>query len=437
VIKQFQNDLFTTFTNFRGFNFSDDKLKFPFKMEKQEVPHLQNYDIAVNGDLEGDTIHITAYFNKQKICESKMNRLLKHFGNAMKSMVQKISQPLKEIESSQYPTPSSSITIIDPHLKELNIMDSEELSLLENGVAADSNTDYWLSDVKYLHEILEYYALSTPLQTAIQFENEDSINYFELNNLSNMLAWKLKANGVGSDILVPICADRSILMVAGILGILKSGGAYVPIDPSMPVARVHKIINQCNATVCVLSGEYSGLFEKYRMTHILLDELRRDTRMHPNPYHTGSKPSDLAYVIFTSGSTGEPKGVMIEHSAAVESVLSQRLVYEVESQSKFLQYSNFTFDVSVGDFFIPMAAGACICMASKLSLMNDLSGTISKMNIDHAYLTVTVASMLKPEEVPSLKTLAVGAEVVTRHVIESWADNVKLLNIYGNLNIIL
>jgi non-ribosomal peptide synthetase component F len=225
-------------------------------------------------------------------------------------------------------------------------------------------------------------------------------------------------------------------MIVSIFAVLKAGGAYVPLDPSNPISRLSYIANNVDAVVVLTSKKYQKLCSDCNIESICIDTISKVQKadLVTDIEDSNIKVNNLAYVIFTSGSTGEPKGVMIEHSAAVNSVWAQSCVYKPEVTNRFLQYSNYTFDASIGDIFIPMTVGACIVLAQKEVMMNDVAKVIRECKVDCIYLTNTVASMVDPDDVPNLKLLAVGAEPVTRQVIEKWAGKVRLLNIYGKLN---
>ncbi|KAJ3255158.1 hypothetical protein HDU77_003781 [Chytriomyces hyalinus] len=412
VADRFEKEMFKTFINFRGFSFDGEAQEYPFSMEQEETPpHLHNYAIGVNADLEGDIVHITADYNKDDVTDEMMVVIMQHFSMIMKSLVANVSGKVSDLVA----------------------MPETEQAMLEQGVTASlTETSNEENHIRFLHELVEHAAVMFPNNVAAQFESDESITYFELNNRANKLATSLQQLGVGPETCVPICVDRSIMMLIAILGVLKAGGAYVPLDAANPVARNMRIMETSEAKTILASERHANLFESLGVTVLVLEtECLVDSIIYDNPLSKGLTPSSLAYVLFTSGSTGEPKGVMIEHEAAVESIRAQVSVYGALSSSRFLQYSSYTFDVSVGDIFVPLAVGACVCLASKEALMNDLAGVIRDMKIDCTYLTVTVASTVNPAEVPNLKTLAIGAEPVTKHVLQQWAGRVRLLNVYG------
>jgi acyl-coenzyme A synthetase/AMP-(fatty) acid ligase len=142
-------------------------------------------------------------------------------------------------------------------------------------------------------------------------------------------------------------------------------------------------------------------------------------------------PTNSAFVVFTSGSTGNPKGIVLKHTSLCSSAREHDAFIGLSTHSRVLQFAVHTFDISIGDIFATLIHGGCVCMRSEHERMNNLSGTIQAMEVNHVSLTVTVVSYLRPEDVPSLKTLVVAGEPLTRKVVEKWSDCVTLINMYG------
>lgn len=143
------------------------------------------------------------------------------------------------------------------------------------------------------------------------------------------------------------------------------------------------------------------------------------------------KPQHPAVVIFTSGSTGKPKGIVLEHVEVCTSSLAHGTLQGLGPGSRVLQFAAYTFDVSLQDIYTNLMLGGTLCVPSDEARMNNLAGVINDMNINYACLTTTVACLLKPAQVPTLKTLTLAGEAVTREALETWADNAELHNAYG------
>jgi len=176
--------------------------------------------------------------------------------------------------------------------------------------------------VASIHHLFELHAARTPGAIAVVFHGIH-LTYRQLNARADLLAACLISQGVGPNVLVGLCVQRSLELVVGILGILKAGGAYVPIDPLYPANRVAFILEDAGAPVLVTQRSLLASLPKTQSRHILLDEPL------PSPAHAPSIPppvssDNLAYVIYTSGSTGNPKGVQIEHRAVINFLTSMR-----------------------------------------------------------------------------------------------------------------
>jgi amino acid adenylation domain-containing protein len=218
-----------------------------------------------------------------------------------------------------------------------------------------------------VHELFEAQAARTPGAVAVVFEGE-RVTYAALNARANRLAHHLRALGVGPDVRVGICVERSVEMVVGLLGILKAGGAYVPLDASYPVDRLRNMVEDSAPAVLLthppLAGTVAGLAagSAVPVLDLTRDEAWAD---HPatNPSRDGVGAGNLAHVLFTSGSTGRPKGVMLEHGSLVNRLTWMQDRYGMTSDEALLQKTPFSFDVSFWEFFWPLMVGARLVMA--------------------------------------------------------------------------
>ncbi|MGB3468054.1 MAG: amino acid adenylation domain-containing protein, partial [Cyclobacteriaceae bacterium] len=207
----------------------------------------------------------------------------------------------------------------------------------------DTEVDYQRD--KTVIELFYDQVKRTPDNTALVFETK-SLTYRELDEQSNQIADYLITNySIQADDLVAIMQERSEWLVISILGVLKSGGAYVPIDPENPQERIDKILADSQSKVLLDNNELKAFFNS-----------KKKYADH-NP-DTIVKPNQLAYVIYTSGSTGTPKGVMIEHTSLVNRLNWMSRDLEVSSSDVFIQKTPVTFDVSVWELFLPLVSGS-------------------------------------------------------------------------------
>jgi amino acid adenylation domain-containing protein len=216
-----------------------------------------------------------------------------------------------------------------------------------------------------IHHLFERQAAKTPDTVALVFENS-SITYRELNERANCLAHYLKARGVGPEILVGICMERSIDMIVSLLGILKAGGAYIPLDPAYPKDRLAYMIEDSQMAMLVTQSSIKEMTSEYGVKSICVDTEwpQISVQSGENP-QADVKPDNLAYIIYTSGSTGKPKGVQIIHKAVVNFLNSMEREPGITENDRLLSVTTLSFDIAVLEIFLPITTGACIVLASR------------------------------------------------------------------------
>lgn len=194
-------------------------------------------------------------------------------------------------------------------------------------------------------------------EIAVEGESE-TLTYAELDARTGALARRLRSHGVGPDSIVGILLPRSVERVVALVGVLRAGGAYLPMDPEHPPERLHQLLRLA-APTCVIAD--SGLRDRLPMDAPVIDSGAPTTTAAPDlPLPA---PSDAAYLIFTSGSTGVPKGVLMEHEAIVNRLEWMRETFGVGPGDRILQKTPATFDVSVWEFFLPLISGATLVVA--------------------------------------------------------------------------
>ncbi|MGB0521651.1 MAG: amino acid adenylation domain-containing protein [Flammeovirgaceae bacterium] len=240
-------------------------------------------------------------------------------------------------------------------------------ALLDEGVKSKILNDFNATVANYpthltLVDLLVEQAQKTPDAIALHFEGQE-LSYRELDVKSSNLANYLREKGIKEDSLLPICVERSLEMMVGIIGILKAGSAYVPIDPEYPDERIKYILEDTEAQFVLSQSAQRARFEQYAVEVICLDTLECAQGDSPEPVHALT-PSHLAYVIYTSGSTGKPKGVMIEHASIVNRLFWTQERYQLQAgKDVVLQKTTYCFDVSVWELFWPLITGCKLVLA--------------------------------------------------------------------------
>ncbi|HEY6248404.1 MAG TPA: amino acid adenylation domain-containing protein [Candidatus Angelobacter sp.] len=218
-----------------------------------------------------------------------------------------------------------------------------------------------------VHDLFEEQVRRTPEAVALVYEDAD-LSYSELNARANRVAHYLRSIGVKPDTRVAICVDRSFEMMVGLLGVLKAGGAYLPMDPGYPVDRLSYMLQNSAATVLLTQGHLTGLFAGLKNCPPIInlnaaDHWKDQPETDPDDGSFGLSSGNLVYVIYTSGSTGTPKGVMVEHRGVVNRLVWMQRAYEIDQHDAVLQKTPITFDVSVWELFWPLLAGARLVIA--------------------------------------------------------------------------
>ncbi len=213
-----------------------------------------------------------------------------------------------------------------------------------------------------LHELLEEQAVRTADSVAVIVEDLH-LSYRALDEQAEVLASHLQELGVGPEIQVGICAERSFEMMIGLLGILKAGGAYVPLDPSYPRERLACMIADARAQVLVTQQHLVEELPEYRGKVVCVEEICAERGRTTAGLRRGVTAQNLAYVIYTSGSTGRPKGAMNTHGGIVNRLQWMDEVYGLASKDRVLQKTTISFDVSVWELFWPLMTGAVLVMA--------------------------------------------------------------------------
>ncbi len=238
---------------------------------------------------------------------------------------------------------------------------SEERLLLETWNATSRPFDS-----ACMHELFERQAARTPQAMAVAFRDRE-ITYDELNRGANRVARQLIAHGVGPDQMVGIFVERSIAMVVGLLGILKAGAAYVPLDPAFPAERLTWMLEDTSAPVVLTQAHLTASLPKSSATTIIIDD-DEAAGFEENP-RSGVRPEHLAYVLFTSGSSGRPKGVMVEHRQVANFFAGMDDSLDFTTPGVWLAVTSISFDISVLELFWTLARGFKIVIQEDLEML--------------------------------------------------------------------
>jgi amino acid adenylation domain-containing protein len=350
---------------------------------------------------------------------------------------QLFSSPDIESLSEQFLTLLESVTINpEANINELQILSDR----VQQQILVEFNqTQATYPQEKCIHELFEEQVQQIPNNIAVVFDTEQ-ITYNQLNTRANQLANYLQQIGILPGMLVGICVERSLEMIVGILGILKAGAAYVPIDATYPQERITWILENSQTPVLLTQQALQSKLATHSTRVICLDtDWEIITQQNPENPPKQITPNDLAYIIYTSGSTGKPKGVQITHSNLVHSTTA-RINYYQGPISCFLLLSSFAFDSSVAGIFWTICTGGTLLLPQAgLQLeIAKLIELISQHHVSHLLslpsLYTLILQQAKPEQLENLHTIIVAGESCSPELLkihQEYLPAAALFNEYG------
>ncbi|MCP5064702.1 MAG: amino acid adenylation domain-containing protein, partial [Ignavibacteriae bacterium] len=382
----------------------------PFEMESQTT----NFDLSFTLQENQDEVFGAIDFNTDLFEESTIERLVEHFN----ILLEKITKD-PDIEIGDIVLLSNTEeNLIFNEWKNKNVISIKEnvIQRFENVVTNSANLD------------------ALVFKTNEENERSTSLNYSELNSKSNQLAHHLVNEGVRIEDRIAICMERHENMIISMLSILKAGGAFVPIDPSLPLDRIKYMLDQVNCKKIIVNNTSNKIFDSLEIETINLDEKKNELESFDQTnLNLDINLDNLAYVIFTSGSTGVPKGVMLNHKGLTNLSIVQKDAFSISSDKKVMQFSSLSFDASVWETVMALLNGASLYLTRKEIITS--GHELSKFMIDNEITTITlppsVLAVLPDIPMPKLKTLITAGESVSNELANKWSVNRKYFNAYG------
>lgn len=371
-------------------------------------------DIALSFLESVEGLQLAIDYNIDLFSAGTIKRFLNHFHRLLESLVENPRQRIYEIP-----------LLTDGELRQV-VYDWNE-------TARDYARDVCL------HHLFEAQVKLTPNSIAVTCGHEQ-LTYSELNRRANQLAHFLIRFGVGPDVCVGICIERSTEMVIGLLGILKAGGAYVPIDPTYPKDRLAFMLADADVPVLLTHSELADQLMEHNSRIVCLDtdweDIGHESGMNPD---IEIQEQNLAYMIYTSGSTGKPKGATIPHRGICNRLIWMQEAYQLTGADRVLQKTPFSFDVSVWEFFWPLIAGARLVMArpgghqDRAYLIDEIfEQGITTIHFVPSMLQVFLAGA-GLNRCDSLKRVICSGEAFPHDLQERFLEslNANLYNLYG------
>ncbi|BAT56842.1 amino acid adenylation domain-containing protein (plasmid) [Nostoc sp. NIES-3756] len=378
-----------------------------------------NFDLTLSitettTGLKGYLEYNTDIFNADRI-----NRIIGHFQVLLEGIVTNPQQRLSELPL-------------------LTANEQHQLLVEWNNTEIDYPQD------QYIHQLFEAQVEKTPDAIAVVFENQQ-LTYRELNAKANQLAHYLQKLGVQPEVLVGICVERSLEMFIGILGILKAGGVYLPLDPAYPKERLAFLLEDANIPLLLTQKKLKELLPNNQSEIIYLDaDSQVIYQESQENIYTKVNSNNLAYIIYTSGSTGKPKGVMVEHQSLVNYTVAACYNYQIKSCDRILQFASICFDAAAEEIFPCLVQGATLLLRTDkmlssipafLEQCNEFKITVLDLPtaLWHQITTELAEKNLQLPE--KLRLVIIGGERASLQHLEIWrnkiGETVQLINSYG------
>jgi aspartate racemase len=324
-----------------------------------------------------------------------------------------------------------------PRLSDLPLMnEGERRQLLVNW----NETGREYPRGRCVHELFEEQAARRPQAVAVAF-GEERVSYAELNGRANRLARRLRESGVGPEVTVALCVERSVEMVVALLAILKAGGAYVPLDPAYPQKRLAFIIEDALVEVALVSARLRGRVpEGGALRVVYLDETNTSGVEEEGAENlsNAARPDNVAYVIYTSGSTGRPKGVCVTHRNVARLVKGNTFA-DFNEDEVFFQLAPLSFDASTFEVWGSLLNGARLAVAdAQTPTLEELGAALRRHEVTTLWLTAGLFQLMADEQLGSLsgvRQLLAGGDVLSpahvRKVLASMGAGRRVINGYG------
>ena len=289
-----------------------------------------------------------------------------------------------------------------------------------------------------IHQLFENQVLLSPDNIAV-VHGDKSITYRKLNERANQLAERLIHEGTKVDSLVALCINRSIEMIVSIYAVLKTGAAYIPIDPKYPNDRIEYMLNDSNALILLTESSFNNDLDNVNSKVLYIDTLDLNGCSKENK-NVFVKSNNLVYIIYTSGSTGKPKGVMVAHRGQVNLLNWYSEEFDVNENSATLLISSLSFDLTQKNIFVTLKKGAKLVVPSSeefdpslyLDLIHEEKCTFINC-APSAFYALLDASDENYSKLSSLGYVFLGGESIKYDLVKSWLTKKKtiLVNSYG------
>ncbi|KAG9764881.1 nonribosomal peptide synthase 11, partial [Aureobasidium melanogenum] len=370
----------------------------------ENLASFNSYALMLTCNPIDSTFITTASFDHSVITERQVVRLTEYF-----------SDFVSQLQSADPNTPLKNLSFV---------LDSDKALIASWQRPLPLKQDISVSAV------VSAQCLSSPLGTAI--EAWDGIMSYETLELEfSKLAQALLTLGLEPGDRISLCFSKSKWVVVAMLGVLKAGCVMVPLDLAHPKTRLQQICQAANSKIVLTSTHSFFEVEEKLVRVIAVDTLIASQNVQPFVGAVALPLDAEAYIIFTSGTTGAPKGIVMSHAAVCTQTPEYARATNMSSQSRVLQFSSYSFDVSMQEILGTLFVGGCVCIPSEESRLDNISGAIRSLRVNWVMLMASVAELLDLAIATCLDTLVIGGEMMSQSLLDRWVDKVQLYTTYG------
>ncbi|MFD2168562.1 amino acid adenylation domain-containing protein [Tumebacillus lipolyticus] len=379
---------------------------------------VSKFDMSLGLTETAEGISGTWTYNTDLFDRQTVKRMIAHFERLLQAMVDQPDQPFTSLQL-------------------LSAAEQHQLLIEWN------DTDVEYRSPASLHELFERQAAQTPDAPAATF-GDQTLTYAELNREANRIAHTLREAGVGPEVLVGICTERSLAMLTATLGVLKAGGAYLPLDPTYPRDRLSFMIADAKPLLLLAQQTLADRLPDFDGTIVPLDAQNSPFSQNDDNPELRTSEDQLAYVTYTSGSTGTPKGVMSVHRGAVNYLQYIANTYRLDAEDRVLQIASYSFDASVRDMLGPLITGAHVILVpdevikhppALLTALQEHRVTALLSIVPTLLQALTQATESAAVRAESVRLVLTSGEVLYRSVVEqaraAFHRDVVIVNQYG------
>nr|WBQ01559.1 PlmJ [Aspergillus flavipes] len=362
-------------------------------------------DILLHLRYEGDQLEIALEYKEPLLCHTMAKHLASTIQQGLTAAHNQIDDPL-----------SALCLVSDLNLQQIK--------------AWSGDTHYKQETSPWWHQ-LKQLAQSLSDKTAIA-SWDGHMSFAELDRVSSQAAHYLQNAGVRPNTWIPVCFEKSIWAIIAAIGIHKTGAAFVPLEPTQPLARLEQIIKAVGTNLVVTSSHYANHLRSVSKSLVISAESIPDSPLPETFAPHSPDMSSPAYCLFTSGSTGHPKGCIISHSAFAN-IVSQIPAMHLHENSRVLQFASYSFSISIVEIYCTLSAGGTVCIPSDKdrSSIGSLVTAINQLAVSNMITTPTVLGAIQPDTVPSIQTVVTGGEPLQHSQALTWAGKVSLYQALG------